>query len=108
MLLIMVSILAIRMGKLLWLMRNLDAKISNMLENICVNFGIVILSMGDQLLLLMLMSITILHFQMLKKKHGIGLIAIHRFVNIPLIYTNVKIEIAAIHHELLMSLNFYH
>src|ERR1051325_7246811 len=106
MLLIMVSILAIRMDKLLLLMRNLDAKISNMPENICVNFGIMILSMDDQLLLLMLKSITILYFQMLKKKHGTGLIAIHRFVNIPLTYANVKIEIAVIHHELLMSLNF--
>src|SRR4051812_2192016 len=104
----MVSILAIKMNKLLLLMRNSDAKISNMLKNICVNFEVVILSMDDQLLLLMLRSITILYFQMLKKKHGTELIAIHRFVNISLTYANVKIEIAAIHHEFLMTLNFYH
>src|SRR2546430_17356317 len=107
MLLIMVGILTIKIDKLLLLMKNLDVRTSNMLKNICMNFGIVILFMGHKLLLLMLRSITILYFQMQKKKHGTGLIAIPRFVNIPLIYTNIRIEIVVVHQEYLKFLNFY-
>ncbi|GBC44341.1 hypothetical protein RIR_jg15423.t1 [Rhizophagus irregularis DAOM 181602=DAOM 197198] len=46
----------VSMDKLQYLMKNLHTRISNMPENIRVTFRIVILSMGNQLLLLMLMT----------------------------------------------------
>src|SRR4051812_41463573 len=96
------------MGKLLLLMKNLNIKILSMLVNIFVNFGIVILLMGGQLLLPMLKNIIKLHFQTLKRKHGIGSIVIHRFVNILLIFASVKIEVVVNFHELLIFIDFYH
>src|SRR3954454_10270511 len=89
-------------------MKNLDVKTLNMLENIFVSFGIVILLMDDQLFQLMLKSIMILYFQIFKKQHGNGLIATHKFANTLLIYANVRIEVAVDHHEQLALLNFYH
>ncbi len=76
--------------------------------NISVNYGIVILSMGDQLLLHMLKGMIILYFRISKKKREIGLIAIRKSVNILLIYESAKIEIVVNHCKLLTLLNFYH
>src|SRR3954453_16315361 len=108
MLSIMAIILVVRMGKLLLLIKKLGIKILNMLASIFVIFGIVILLMGGQLLLPILKNMIILHFQTLKRKLGIGLINIHKFVNILLIFVSVKIEIVVNPHELLISMNFYH
>src|SRR6266498_4577211 len=96
------------MDKFLWLMKDSDIKILNMPVNISANYGIVILSMGDQLLLHTLKGMTILYFRISKKKRGIGLIAIRKSVNILLIYESAKIRIVVNHHELLTLLNFYH
>src|SRR5436190_3697471 len=108
MLFIMVITLVMQMDKLLLLMKSLGIKILNMLVNIYVSFGIVILLMGGQLLILILKNMIKMHFPTSKRKHGIGLIVIHKFVNTLLIFASAKIEIVVNLHELLISMNFYH
>ena len=76
--------------------------------SIFVNFGTVIPSMDDQLLLHMLKNMIILYFRILKKECGIGSIVIRKFVNTLSICENVMIEVVVDHREHLMLLNYYH